>query len=318
MEIPIWLVFFGFYLSLVYGIFRLFKELGDTVKEETKISTSLWLLNLESKKKYSNWPSQFAELFDKLFFEKHWSWKCYKRSFIATVLIYIVFNFVYAIFYLFGADPLKLYLQADLHDVVSSIDFQYLNIIIPLLILVFLLNSIGDYFSLLSTRFFINKMSNSTNKAVILFYLIIDFFVTFLIFIVLFFTATTLYVSFFLKYQVAYGSIGQHSIFKLFGVADGIVWKYMKADIIEILSLNFSGAYPSKIFIFTTFLTSIWLWLYALSGFTIKAFNLSNKVFNFSRNHLDIENKPFRSLGVIAVVITTLGFVLLFLRSVVT
>jgi hypothetical protein len=48
------------------------------------------------------------------------------------------------------------------------------------------------------------------------------------------------------------------------------------------------------------FFTSIWLWLYAGSGFLLKAARRFDIGFEWFNKHFDIEKKPLQSIGLVA------------------
>ena len=68
---------------------------------------------------------------------------------------------------------------------------------------------------------------------------------------------------------------------------------------------------PPGTYFYTTFFTSIWVWIYALSGFTVK---LAAKL-NWLKGILDIDKKPLRSMAMVSILIVTIIFVVVpFLR----
>ena len=66
---------------------------------------------------------------------------------------------------------------------------------------------------------------------------------------------------------------------------------------------------PFGIFVYSAFLTSVWLWLYALSGFLVKAIARSRKGLHFLQRHLNIEEHPLRSMGFVLMLLVTVGYV---------
>jgi hypothetical protein len=60
----------------------------------------------------------------------------------------------------------------------------------------------------------------------------------------------------------------------------------------------------------STFLTSIWLWLYALSGLLIRLGGRVGIVAVFLRGALDIENKPFTALAIVTNALITVAFLI--------
>ena len=58
----------------------------------------------------------------------------------------------------------------------------------------------------------------------------------------------------------------------------------------------------------TTFLTSIWIWLYVISGLILKLVVISRKVLVFVRNSLDITNEPFRAMGFTLLLLVSIAY----------
>ena len=74
--------------------------------------------------------------------------------------------------------------------------------------------------------------------------------------------------------------------------------------------LTFSGFLAFVgIFIYSTFLTSVWVWLYALSGFLVKGIAASRKGLHFLKRHLNLEEHPLRSMGFVLMFLVTAGYV---------
>ncbi len=71
----------------------------------------------------------------------------------------------------------------------------------------------------------------------------------------------------------------------------GWIWDYW-LDLPAWLSLN----NELGMFLWTTYLTSVWLWLYALSGLLVRAIRGAT----FLRDHLNVEEKPLSSMGFVA------------------
>lgn len=93
IELPYWLAFVVTWFVVTWVVFRMFKEAGDTVNSNTKESASHWLRNISVKPDDLNWPSHFASLFDRVFTKKHWSTKCFFRSFLASLVsaVFLIF-----------------------------------------------------------------------------------------------------------------------------------------------------------------------------------------------------------------------------------
>ena len=55
--------------------------------------------------------------------------------------------------------------------------------------------------------------------------------------------------------------------------------------------------------------TSVWLWLYALSGFLVKAIARSRKGLHLLQKHLNLEEHPLRSMGFVLMLLVTVVYV---------
>ena len=57
---------------------------------------------------------------------------------------------------------------------------------------------------------------------------------------------------------------------------------------------------PASIFLWTTYLTSIWLWLYVGSGLLLRALSSVGWRAVFLRGYLNIQEKPLSAMGFVA------------------
>ena len=64
-------------------------------------------------------------------------------------------------------------------------------------------------------------------------------------------------------------------------------------------------AMPMSPFFYATFFTSFWVWLFAVTGPTVRAMEGLLSGFTRLRGILDVEEKPGRSLGLAAVILVT-------------
>src|SRR4051794_10741672 len=76
-------------------VLKFFKYVGDALNEKTNKEIARWLRmkHLETgivAGEAVNWPDTFAKVFDRVFGEKHLSWKCFGRSCIATFVSLVI------------------------------------------------------------------------------------------------------------------------------------------------------------------------------------------------------------------------------------
>jgi hypothetical protein len=65
---------------------------------------------------------------------------------------------------------------------------------------------------------------------------------------------------------------------------------------------------PWGIFFYSTFFTSVWVWLYAVAGGLLRLASYLGLVLRGLRGILDIQNKPLRSIGMVSNLLITLVY----------
>jgi len=78
---------------------------------------------------------------------------------------------------------------------------------------------------------------------------------------------------------------------------------------------SISGQPSMGIWLYSTYFTSVWVWLYALSGLAVRLTQFFGLRVHRLKGVLDIENKPLRSMGFVSIALVSLLFVVFpFLR----
>lgn len=71
-------------------VWKCFEHVESVLTDATKFEIAVWLVGLNAEEKVP-WPETFAKVFDRVFGEKHLSWKCFWRSSaISLVLSFIL------------------------------------------------------------------------------------------------------------------------------------------------------------------------------------------------------------------------------------
>ena len=97
------------------------------------------------------------------------------------------------------------------------------------------------------------------------------------------------------------------------------VWSsiYLATAMVQVLELSLEAALFWQegnatpiigIFLYSTFLTSVWVWLYFLGGIVIKIVEYIGLGTAKLRRWLDVENQPMRAIGYMCIIIVTIGF----------
>jgi hypothetical protein len=74
----------------------------------------------------------------------------------------------------------------------------------------------------------------------------------------------------------------------------------------SVLVIVISWALKSFLWFYPAFLTSIWTWLYVVSGLLVRTARKLDFVLAFSNKLTDLEHKPLQSVGIVATALCTL------------
>lgn len=272
--VPQLIVYFAAWFSFIAGIWALFERAEVVLREDVRNRLSLWLRNRFSAAEMQRWPSFFTAIFDSIFGEQHFSWKCFIRSTIASVSAVIIMSLVVW--------------ATNEHLWDEFLGNGMFSAVMQVLFITLMVNILPDYLSLLETRYVIGYVSRSGifGRS---FLLLADLVATTAIFVVALVIARIL------------GSV----IFQT-----DLPFDVLILDVIEEIpefivngSTFRSGGDGSitGIWFYSTFFTSVWVWLFYLSS-------LFAKLFRFIGKYFDIDRKPLRSLGFICTLIITLLF----------
>jgi len=266
------------------GLWVLFSHSEKVASPDAKKAITRWLKNVKLEGTPTTWPSTFVDVFDSIFGKKHLSWHCFWRSCVASLIAVIVVTSVWGVlrpkhFAGFFVD-LRILLFSDV-----LLFFYGLALV--------LLNLFPDYVSLLESRYIIRRMSAVQHSpGRILSLLALDVVLTVSIFL----AALFLFVSTVVYY---FG-----------GTAEAVLGFYALAidDILShgVFLSSERGSLSWGIFFYSTFFTSVWVWLYALSGLVVKLAGYLDIGFSRLKWFLDIETKPLHSLGIISMLLVTL------------
>jgi len=264
------------WLATSGGVWGLFSIAEDALKPEARRAISRWLRNLDSTSAFANWPASFATLFDRIFGERHLSARCFWRSCAASFASVVVIT--------------TLWMAVRPHQFARFI--QNSNYIFLMLIFVSAcaLNLIPDYLSLLETRYFIRFMSRTHSLTRIAAFL----------FLGLVISAVIISIAF-LYWGMPFVYRPGHPVFESF--------LGMLSHLITLSSVS-EGIPSFGICFYSTFSTSVWLWLYALSTLLVRAERHLGLGLRRFRSIIDIDKKPVRCVGFVAVVLVTLVYLM--------
>jgi hypothetical protein len=157
-----------------------------------------------------------------------------------------------------------------------------------------LFNFLPDYLSLLKTRAIIAYMMQNPSRVGNYLLLVVDTLASFGIWLIAFFSLSWIihgvgygHAPHIAAVQAYYDSSGRPGIFFFIKhPPDG-----SGTTIID----------PMNIFLYSTLFTSVWVWLYVLSGWLTRTFRFVKKWGSVLTPYLNVEEKPLHSLGVVAI-----------------
>ena len=257
------LLHIGTPFAAAQAVWFLFKTAESVAQDEVRTAITRWLRNLDPDQVMKSWPQTFLSMFDSIFGKRHLSWRCIWRSCVASMAGVMVLMLVWATL---RFDEIEFII-----NMVDPVPFFIMVIVSPLI-----LNAVPDYVSLCETRFVLRWMSCKPSSSWIVLLLILDAVVTGLIFC--------------LGAVVLILIVSGGPISKAIKILLGLLLPGLRLS-------SENGTTPFGIFFYSTYFTSVWVWLYVLSGGVIRTLGLGVRVL---QKFLDIDNAPIRAIGFVA------------------
>jgi len=255
-------------IGLLYVIVKFFKEVEERLHDDTKLEIAVWLLGVKTAAKVQTWPDTFAKVFDRVFGTNHLSWRCFWRSCLAS----------YAALIFFAVAAGTTHHRFMIEEPNTFVSWPEKIVWFGLFF-----NVIPDYVSLLKTRYLLKRIVVTSALVRIrpaLSVLAVDLLATSVI-----------------------ASLPTALLGRLAG------WQFLGSD--SWIEGSFWDQYSYAIqrarvvgyvwvTLFPAFFTSIWLWLYAGSGFILKGARYFDRYLGWFNRRFDIEKKPLSSIGLVA------------------
>lgn len=275
---------FALYLAswfgMMAGVWALFERAETVATKQTKTAVVNWINNL-TVPDANKWPLAFRDIFERVFGAKHFSLRSFGMSLVSSVFFLVVMHLIWA----------------TLHPTNAALFFgEGVQSFAEILILGTLLNFLPDFISLFETRLILRRMARANSTLTILALIVIDVVLTGAIFIA--------------SYTLAF-----YALYVLAGVFAGLDlsghWRFLKTGVFfDSPGWGTADEISMGPYIYTTFLTSVWIWLYVLSASVAKVFRFADRTVGIFRLVLDFKEKPIRSLGFISMLLVTLCYVL--------
>lgn len=271
-ELPFWLSYVIAWGGACGVVWTFFERLDRLASSELKALVTTWIRSDDLPQGSGTaipanaWPNTFLRLFDQLFGELL-SRSGATRSVVAST-IFFVLSFCFVLL-------LVPSVRADL----STASWSTLLAAIPVLIT---MNWLPDYLSLIESRFVLQKLQRSQSMLSVISILLLDLLLTTLVFWVC-------------------GMVFGVSIFVIevfpFAILVSDLWQYSPNSfrsndvVMEIVHVLIGISF------LTTYLTSVWVWLYASSISVLRISARLSGAVKFFNWAFDIDEHPIVSLG---------------------
>ncbi|MEQ8331274.1 MAG: hypothetical protein RH859_12515 [Longimicrobiales bacterium] len=282
--------------SLTAAVWFLFDRAERTVSEEVRARTASWLLETDPAAALGGVPEHFVALFDRIFGERHFTLRCFWRS---TVASFVTVAILTAFYFATGGrfEGLDADAEAWRIGIGAGLLLGFATGIV---------NVLPDYLSLLQTRFMLRRAArrgeDGAGRGL----------------------AVLLGIDAVLTGAIAFGAA--------YGILTTLWWgpdyaqrvastvPHLGAFLVDIVTMapqvrlqagDVSYAMsnvPLGIFFYSTFLTSVWLWLYALSVPLSRVLVRAGRGMGFLLRAADVSRHPFQALGFASVLVVSALF----------
>ena len=274
--VPDFATYLAAWAASITGIGLLFSSLDTVVPCPTRRRIGEFLRNTEVR---FQWNESFVDIFDTIFGKA-----CFTpRRLLMSAVISTIFSVVmYLVWRSFQPEAYALIVR----------EVGIVEPAVMAVVFLVLLNWIPDYVSLQETRWLLTVMQAGRGFPFFV-VIVVDALLTFLVWVA---WLTFVWVIFDVLDLQFFPELSFHNYLRSIDAAVFFIGD--KKLIATFLS----------VYLYTTFFTSIWLWLYALSTWIIRFLHRLISAFQRAISPLDLESKPFTSIGVVSMAITTLLF----------
>ena len=277
VQVPKFLPYLFAYCTLFGIIYAGFNATEALLRPHTKRCIGRWLGEPNESKRIfdEEWTASLIDFFDTLFVPKHRrSWRFPLPGFWRSAGFSILFAAMMSILF----STLGIDLGEEIRKLAKLTSLNVPILLFVMLGMILIFNLVPDYVSIVEMRYILSKMKFSHHAYICIF---VDMIVTLLI-------------SWLFPFMLGL-------FFHLLGFYEFSsinILTYLN-EYIKLVSFNLKNNdfYMINIFVYSTFLTSIWIWLYAIGGLPV---SISVRVAGFRRfldRHTVLEDRPLSVMG---------------------
>jgi hypothetical protein len=278
----------GSWAAITGVIWTMGERAENVISPEGRKLAADWLQSENLGPLIGTWAQILANAFDHAFGKRHLSWRCFLSSCLASVICVILITALWA-----AVRPLQF--LSFIHSKDSGLPMPVWS-----LVATGFLSLIPDYISLLKGRRIIVQLQRTKSFPVAALLVAADIILSaaigFMAFsMIFFFTESPFDFGVYDAITSIPGSIGRS-------------WAFLLDYVIPMNAA--SAGYPTVgLWFYATFLTSVWVLLYAASGILIRISGTIRFISTFLKRFCDVREKPILSLAVITISIITLLYI---------
>lgn len=266
-------------------VVKFFSSVEGVLSDDSKLEIAVWLLDLKTAKKIQSWPTTFAKIFDRVFGERHLSWRCFWGSSIASYCSLLI---------------IVLMASRELRDLVGKLPQPRGPQFWPL----FLMNSIfgnilPDYVSLLKARYLIGLMGKTNGMLARTSLFVLEIVLTCTIGFVGALLGTTIHWGL----SLLSSEMGWNARVTMFRHMLPAIPKTVATVVMSKGGLTYGVA---VLFFYPAFFVSWWVTSYYIAGMLIIAARRFDIGLGWLTAKVDIEHKPLSAIGYAAGAIVAL------------
>lgn len=276
--------------ALVGVTAKSFEWVESALSPNGKQTISQWLQSGLQNGKSPNWPKALEHLIDRIFGKNPFSWKFFFRSCIASAL--------------FGFVLLVIFTLIEYRATIFFMDHRRIEISTMSYAVCFVASFVGDYLSLLVSRKILQWMSSNFTFIRVLLLLLLDTILSVMVATVIIFSQ-----AFWVDSLQDSMQEGHVVIADLSEPVEGVTTFYQgypclrsEAGSNHHIPFCADDGTALGIYFYSSFGTSLWVWLYVLGGGAVRILSRTKKIWAVMSPFLDLDGKPLTAIGRVAAI----------------
>ncbi len=256
-----------------------FVRLEPLLKDDTRNKIASWVRGSKHGDADSRWPATVVSLINRIFGGDESARPKFNRSCVASLSAVVIATLIWR-----SARPVEFDAFFNADNVLSQIGVIFFG--------AQFFNFLPDFLSLLQSRYIVQRMGDNPSLHRIVVLLLVDLVLTALI-----------------GFIAVIGVFSLLLIFSDRGGTDQALEDAFAAFIGGLELARVAEGMPTLgVFFYSTFFTSVWVWLYAFSGIAVRLVYRAKRIQAFVDKHFDVATRPLSVMGAVLIVAFTIVY----------